>query len=1234
MKTLGIDLGSNSLGWAILSPEKIEDCGVIVFKEGILRSKGVDSLETPAAERRKHRMARRIKFRRRIRKLHVLKILIENNMCPMTMSEWQALKNNGLFPKNKEFVQWLKSTPSSVADHENPYYARAKAAEEKIDPMLLGRALYHLAQRRGFKSSRKDAGAVNDDSSSKAKDLGVVKKEIAELSAILKEENCTLGQYFYKLNQTNQKIRGKHISRVEHYQKEFEQIAKAQNLSEELKKALFQALFSQRPLRSQKHLVGHCLLEKQRSRCLQAHPLFELYRMFAFINTIKIDDGTGMRRLTAEEREKIKPEFFRKERSFDFERIIKALFPVPRGKKVCDLPVQFNYRPDKDVPSCRIAHQLNKLFEQDFLSWQYNYTDGTKTTVYNYQTVFDALAFYDDDTLLREFGKKRLGFDDEKADELIKIHLPEGYANYSLCAIKNILPFLKAGFDLSTAIIMAKLPDIMGKNIFLANSEKIFSEVLQIVDDYRQEVKQQDIGARTIPLNKRLRGYLEDEWKLLPSQIDQLYWASSVYSPLDETGKNRILLDKVQLGMIRNPMVQRSMTVLRKLVNDLRKAGKIDEHTHIHIELARTVNDRNHRMAWETWQLQKAAERKEARQELIKILHGKDPKEELIDKYILWQEQGLKCLYTGHIILQTELVSETSGFDIEHTVPRSRSGDNSMANKTLCELHFNRNSKKGCLPTECHNYETEIRVHLQPWIDKRNKLRDLFHQQMRAAKQADASAPDRKAALRQKALVTEFELKYWEKKVGYFEATADNLEQGFMNRQLVDTGIMTRHAVDFLRSVYPNTYPVNGRAVDWARRCWGLQDQYDKKERVDHTHHLLDAIIIAGLDRKRFQEICKLFKDDGNMAYDKTQRNALLANSAPLPYFVQAAKFAAESVCVKSLTRHNEFKQTHRKNIPLSHPHKVADGRILRQAATAGDTVRGQLHAETFYGLITSPGKAGTPRYVVRKFISDILTFKTVKDFDRIVDEGVRRAVQTQVAEYMANDISFKNAITEPLWLKKPDAEGKNGVPIIKVRTFADSITEPHILRQQQTPSSIDYKNYYYVNSTQGSNFRLALFLKQKKAKGHMVDYWDMQIDNILTHAKERKKIDYIPPEKRTDEGAFLGYIYQGCAVLKYEKSPDELKILPDNELQKRLYYLVKFEKSGRMTFKFHREARDAGSLAEYLLSQQKSKTGDSAIKFNKHQELLLISPSNMKDHLLFEGIHFSISLTGKFEFF
>ena len=88
-----------------------------------------------------------------------------------------------------------------------------------------------------------------------------------------------------------------------------------------------------------------------------------------------------------------------------------------------------------------------------------------------------------------------------------------------------------------------------------------------------------------------------------------------------------------------------------------------------------------------------------------------------------------------------------------------------MANKTLCDLSYNRNTKKGMLPTECSNYEDEIRVRLKPWIEKRDSLRDLYCKQMKDAKRVDPSAADRKAAMRQKALVTELKCKYWAKKV-------------------------------------------------------------------------------------------------------------------------------------------------------------------------------------------------------------------------------------------------------------------------------------------------------------------------------------------------------------------------------------------------------------------------------------------------------------------------------------
>ena len=60
--TLGIDLGTNSLGWAILDDitGDILDKGVVVFPEGI--DAASDTLETPAAIRRAARMGKRRHF--------------------------------------------------------------------------------------------------------------------------------------------------------------------------------------------------------------------------------------------------------------------------------------------------------------------------------------------------------------------------------------------------------------------------------------------------------------------------------------------------------------------------------------------------------------------------------------------------------------------------------------------------------------------------------------------------------------------------------------------------------------------------------------------------------------------------------------------------------------------------------------------------------------------------------------------------------------------------------------------------------------------------------------------------------------------------------------------------------------------------------------------------------------------------------------------------------------------
>lgn len=165
-KILGLDLGTNSIGWAVvdatLKNGKVEayhsiiDSGVRIFPEGIEPTtigQG-DKEQSKNASRREHRQMRRQFYRKKIRKAKLLQALIALNMCPLTqegLDQWSKWKKSEKtegkqFPKEPEFIEWLKL---------NPYELRAKALTEPISRTELGRIFYHFIQRRGFLSSRK-----------------------------------------------------------------------------------------------------------------------------------------------------------------------------------------------------------------------------------------------------------------------------------------------------------------------------------------------------------------------------------------------------------------------------------------------------------------------------------------------------------------------------------------------------------------------------------------------------------------------------------------------------------------------------------------------------------------------------------------------------------------------------------------------------------------------------------------------------------------------------------------------------------------------------------------------------------------------------------------------------------------------------------------------------------------------------------------------------------------------
>jgi CRISPR-associated endonuclease Csn1 len=82
----------------------------------------------------------------------------------------------------------------------------------------------------------------------------------------------------------------------------------------------------------------------------------------------------------------------------------------------------------------------------------------------------------------------------------------------------------------------------------------------------------------------------------------------------------------------------------------------------------------------------------------------------------------------------------------------------------------------------------------------------------------------------------------------------------FINRQLVDTAYITTKAAEFLACLGIPIEPVKGGFTAELRHQWGMNsilrdDGLNLKNREDHRHHAVDALIIAVTDRSRLRQL-------------------------------------------------------------------------------------------------------------------------------------------------------------------------------------------------------------------------------------------------------------------------------------------------------------------------------------------------------------------------------------------
>lgn len=1136
-KILGIDTGTNSLGWAIVEKKADEyrllDKGVNIFQEGVKIEKGIES--SKAADRTAHKAARVRNYRIKLRKIRLLRILSDAHLCPpLSKAELSAWRLKKEYPKNELFMQWQGTDDES---EKTPYAYRHKCLHECLDfnsmtdRYILGRVFYHIIQRRGFLSNRKDQSAD---------DTGKVKESISNLTQEMHDAGYEyLGDYFYSLYNKGEKIRNHYTARNEHYLAEFKAICEKQkldkNLGPEIVRQIEKAIFDQRPLKSQKGQVGKCVFEKNKTKCPSSHPMYEEFRMLSFINNIKIQtpNDSALRPLSAEERELIMPLFFRKsKKQFDFEDIAKKLAPKKQYgfyKKSSDaeMPYLFNYPMDTSVSGCPVTAALKDIFGDnwiDSLCETYTLAEG-KSRLNVVNDIWHALFFYTDETKLAEFGKNRLQLDDEEAKKFCEISLPSDYASLSLKAICKILPYLRRGLIYSHAVFLGNLCEVMPQ--YEWNMEEMRNAAIDNIIYEMNQIDSKD--ARTFEVC--IKEYLKVQYHVSDEKLQKLYHPSmmEMYPRVQRTNNHGVYqLGSPRIDSVRNPMAMRSMFRLRKLINRLLEEGKIDQDTEIHIEFARELNDANKRNAIAAYTKENQNKNDEARKKirnLFKAETGNDiePTDADVLKYVLWEEQGHICLYTGKQIRISDFVGANPKFDIEHTIPRSVGGDSTRMNLTLCDSRFNREVKKTKLPTELPNHD-EIMARINDWREKYESLDGQIRRQKKMSK--GATTKDQKDAIIRKRHLLELQRDYWRGK--YLRFTMESVPDGFSRRQGTDISVISKYARLYLKSLFKHVYTVKGIATSDFRKIWGIQKVYSQKERVNHVHHCIDAIVIACIGLDEYNKLGAYYHDEENHEWYGMSKAYF---KKPWSTFVEDVEKVQDEILVYHYTPDNMPKQGRRRIL--------IDG---KKVLSKGDAARGSLHNDTYYGAIESDG--------VVKYVKRInLASMKENDVKNIVDDTVRGIIEAAI-----NEKGFKEAMSSTIWMNE-----EKQIPIKKVRCYTPSVTKPLNIRQQRDVSSKEYKQQYHV--TNDSNYLLALYIgKDKKGK----EKREFEIINMLQTAQYFKTSNdkvavgkNIVPLKSEHDYPFAYSLKIGTMVLLYEKSPNEVWDASVKERGRRMYKIT-----------------------------------------------------------------------------
>ncbi|QDT65275.1 type II CRISPR RNA-guided endonuclease Cas9 [Calycomorphotria hydatis] len=735
---LGLDIGATSIGWAVVhvdsngNPKRIIDSGVRIFEAGVEGDLDSGKESSKATKRREARLARRQTHRRDVRRRATWRVLEKHGLLPKLPSSDGIQRDEAI----KELDAKLKEKFVEAGNHQQvqvlPYLIRAAAVEQKLELEELGRAFYHLAQRRGYQSNRKADQIKKDD-----EDLGKVASGIATLQE--KKGDRTLGQYFATVHpddrkQEEERIRQQWTAR-EMFKEEFEKICDTQRehypdlFTEEFVKELRVALFFQRPLKSQKGLVGRCAIYPEYRRCQLALPEAQEFRVLQQLNhlTYTLPQSTPQR-LSGEQWQKL---YHRLMTMGDCNfKDAKKLIGIKQN-----VPFNLQEGGEKRLVGNRTGSKMRNVFGDEWDKYPADRQDIIIRDVLNYQK-HDKLV---------ERAQEAFGLSQEKAEKLAGTSLEDGYSRHSRVALRE-------------------LNEVMSRE-----EHPAYSEARLIIDP---EAFSSGDGLKSLPPLKKFS---------------------------QDFGKE-----------ITNPAVTRALTEVRKVVNAI-----IEEHDKpwkIRIETAREIKQGKRSREVTADKMRKRQKEREAAKKRIFDDLGFEAKRGDIEKLLLYDECDGKCPYSGDVIGSMQRLF-SGEFEVEHILPRKYL-DDSFKNKTLCRSDLNKR-KGNQIPFQAFGQDK------QEWTDILGRVG---------------------AFKGEKEVVAE--------KLRRFRMQEPPDVDDFVERQLNDTRYNTTLACEYLALLFGGLWDEDNR----IRRIEAVAGQITAKVRDAlkvgktrdvHTHHALDAVIVA-----------------------------------------------------------------------------------------------------------------------------------------------------------------------------------------------------------------------------------------------------------------------------------------------------------------------------------------------------------------------------------------------------